>query len=250
MPDTGIVRDPGHDRPRMVRTIALRRDRPSPYRPRGRRPAGHDPARLHRGADGRRRVLCPTARAVRQGGQITTFGPYSPGQAVAMKRMGIEAIYLGGWATSARGIPFGRPGSRPRELPAQPGSRRGGWPGSRAPHRRQEPAFRAHAAWTRTRADRHRRSTSARSSSPTPTRAMAETRTFGTSFVDSSRSGFRATTSRTRSRAPRSAATRAARSWSARTNRTSGSTRRACSSTSCESRHHRREDRRRVRDVP
>ena len=37
------------------------------------------------------------------GEQITTFGPYSPGQAVVMKRMGIEAIYLGGWATSAKG---------------------------------------------------------------------------------------------------------------------------------------------------
>src|SRR5215467_12161562 len=35
--------------------------------------------------------------------QITTFGPYSPGQAVVMKRMGIEGIYLGGWATSAKG---------------------------------------------------------------------------------------------------------------------------------------------------
>jgi isocitrate lyase len=34
---------------------------------------------------------------------ITTFGPYSPGQAVTMKRMGIEGIYLGGWATSAKG---------------------------------------------------------------------------------------------------------------------------------------------------
>src|SRR5947208_5794403 len=34
---------------------------------------------------------------------ITTFGPYSPGQAVAIKRMGIEGIYLGGWATSAKG---------------------------------------------------------------------------------------------------------------------------------------------------
>ena len=34
---------------------------------------------------------------------VTTFGPYSPGQAVAMKRMGIEGIYLGGWATSAKG---------------------------------------------------------------------------------------------------------------------------------------------------
>ena len=34
---------------------------------------------------------------------ITTFGPYSPGQAVVIKRMGIEGIYLGGWATSAKG---------------------------------------------------------------------------------------------------------------------------------------------------
>jgi len=42
--------------------------------------------------------------------QITTFGPYSPGQAVALKRMGIEAIYLGGWATSARGSVTEDPG--------------------------------------------------------------------------------------------------------------------------------------------
>lgn len=33
---------------------------------------------------------------------IITFGPHSPGQAVAMKRMGVEGIYLVGWATSAR----------------------------------------------------------------------------------------------------------------------------------------------------
>ncbi len=37
------------------------------------------------------------------GTSITTFGPYSPGQAVTMRRMGIEGIYLGGWATSAKG---------------------------------------------------------------------------------------------------------------------------------------------------
>ena len=41
---------------------------------------------------------------------ITTFGPYSPGQAVAMKRMGIEGIYLGGWATSAKGNTSEDPG--------------------------------------------------------------------------------------------------------------------------------------------
>jgi isocitrate lyase len=45
-----------------------------------------------------------------QGRQMTTFGPYSPGQAVVMKRMGIEAIYLGGWATSAKGSETEDPG--------------------------------------------------------------------------------------------------------------------------------------------
>ncbi|MGA3193375.1 MAG: isocitrate lyase ICL2 [Terriglobales bacterium] len=42
--------------------------------------------------------------------QVTTFGPYSPGQAVMMKRMGMEGIYLGGWATSARGSLHEDPG--------------------------------------------------------------------------------------------------------------------------------------------
>ncbi|WP_420640350.1 isocitrate lyase ICL2 [Candidatus Poriferisocius sp.] len=41
---------------------------------------------------------------------ISTFGPYSPGQAVAMKRAGIEGIYLGGWATSAKGSLHEDPG--------------------------------------------------------------------------------------------------------------------------------------------
>ena len=41
---------------------------------------------------------------------ITTFGPYTPGQAVLMKRLGIEGIYLGGWATSAKGSTSEDPG--------------------------------------------------------------------------------------------------------------------------------------------
>jgi len=45
-----------------------------------------------------------------QGKSITTFGPYSPGQAVAMKRAGIEGIYIGGWATSAKGARDEDPG--------------------------------------------------------------------------------------------------------------------------------------------
>ena len=42
---------------------------------------------------------------------ITTYGPYSPGQAVAMKRAGIKGIYLGGWATSAKGSTTEDPGA-------------------------------------------------------------------------------------------------------------------------------------------
>ena len=45
-----------------------------------------------------------------QGRSITTFGPYSPGQVVAMKRAGIDGIYLGGWATSAKGSSQEDPG--------------------------------------------------------------------------------------------------------------------------------------------
>lgn len=51
-------------------------------------------------------------RELRSAGKsITTFGPYSPGQAVAMKRSGIAGIYLGGWATSAKGSLHEDPGA-------------------------------------------------------------------------------------------------------------------------------------------
>ena len=46
----------------------------------------------------------------KEGKSITSFGPYSPGQAVQMKRAGIEGIYLGGWATSAKGSSDEDPG--------------------------------------------------------------------------------------------------------------------------------------------
>ncbi len=46
-----------------------------------------------------------------QGKSITTFGPYSPGQAVVIKKLGIEGIYLGGWATSAKGSITEDPGA-------------------------------------------------------------------------------------------------------------------------------------------
>jgi len=46
-----------------------------------------------------------------EGKSITTFGPYTPGQAVVIKRIGIEGIYLGGWATSAKGSVTEDPGA-------------------------------------------------------------------------------------------------------------------------------------------
>ncbi len=45
-----------------------------------------------------------------EGRTMTTFGPYSPGQAVVQRRHGIEATYLGGWATSAKGAVHEDPG--------------------------------------------------------------------------------------------------------------------------------------------
>ena len=87
----------------MVRQPAIHRDRSSLRREAGGRAAGtigHDYTIARESAAAfydRLRQLFAERKS------ITTFGPYSPGQAVAMKRMGIEGIYLGGWATSAKG---------------------------------------------------------------------------------------------------------------------------------------------------
>ena len=72
-PDDGVdiragvdpIRGAGGGRARVVRSAPVRRDRASPYCPRGRRPAGNAPARLHGGANGRRGVLRATSGAVR-----------------------------------------------------------------------------------------------------------------------------------------------------------------------------------------
>ena len=182
-------------------------------------------------ADGVLRRACASCSPQRK--SITTFGPYSPGQAVAMKRMGIEGIYLGGWATSRQGVHQRGPGARPRQLSAEPGARRGRRAGARAAHRRPQPAVPAPADDRRAarrdpgvrlpavhhRRRRHRpRRRSARAQPDPPLRRGRRAR---------------ATTSRTSARARRSAATRAARCWSRRTSRSSGSTPPASSSTSC-----------------
>lgn len=152
---------------------------------------------------------------------ITTFGPYSPGQVVAMKRMGIEGIYLGGWATSAKG-------SRAED----PGPDLASYPLSQVP---DEAAGLVRALLTADRNQRFLRSrmspaqqaasprsTSAPSSSPTRTPATAAIRTSATWSGVSWKRACLATTSRTSALAPRSAATRAARCWCPPTSRSSG----------------------------
>src|ERR1700745_1057098 len=76
---------------------------------------------------------------------ITTFGPYSPGQAVTMKRMGIEGIYLGGGGTAPQGRDQRGSGARPGQLSTEPGARRGRRPGPRPAHRRPQSAVSAAA---------------------------------------------------------------------------------------------------------
>ncbi len=91
-----------------------------------------------------------------EGKSITSFGPYSPGQIVQMKRAGIEGIYLGGWATSAKGSTNEDPGPDLASYPAQPGARRGRRPRARSADGRQEPALRPQPD-DRGRARRHPR---------------------------------------------------------------------------------------------
>jgi Isocitrate lyase len=55
---------------------------------------------------------------------ITTFGPYSPGQAVAMKRMGDRGDLPRRLGDLRQGRNERGPGTRSRQLSAQPGARR------------------------------------------------------------------------------------------------------------------------------
>ena len=81
---------------------------------------------------------------------ITTFGPYSPGQAVTMKRMGIEGIYLGGWATSAKGSISEDPGPDLASYPLSQVPDEAAGSGARPADRRPQPAVSAAAHDRRT----------------------------------------------------------------------------------------------------
>ena len=86
---------------------------------------------------------------------ITTFGPYSPGQAVVMKRMGIEGDLPRRLGDLGEGFHQRRSRARPRELPAEPGARRSRRAGACAAHRRPQSAVPA-AAHERAAARRRR----------------------------------------------------------------------------------------------
>ncbi len=88
----------------------------------------------------RRRSTTACASCSRERKSITTFGPYSPGQAVAMKRMGIEGDLPRRLGDLGQGLDERGPGARSRQLSAQPGARRGRRARARAAHRRPQPA--------------------------------------------------------------------------------------------------------------
>ena len=159
----------------------------------------------HHRARVRRAILRATARAHAEGRSITTFGPYSPGQVVAMARKGIEGSTR--WlATSAKGSTQGRPGSRPRQYPL-----------NQVP---DEAAVLVRALLTADKNQHFARAAMTMHSARHPAvnflpfiiadadTGTAETRTSATSFVASSKRASPATTSRTRNRARRSAGIR------------------------------------------
>ena len=127
----------------MVWPVPIRRDRASAQRSRGRCPAGHDPVGLRHRARGRRSVLCATS-----GDVFARRADHDLRPVLTRPGRGHEADGAGGHLPRrvghlGKGIVCRGPRSGPCELPPQPGSRRSCRLGARAPHRRQEPAFRA-----------------------------------------------------------------------------------------------------------
>ena len=110
----------------LVRTPALRGHHPPVLGASGGRAAGHHPDRLHRGASGGRAVLRPAARAVRAAAADHHLRPLlagAGGGAEAGRDRGDLPRRLG---DLGQGLGHRGPGPRPRQLPAQPGARRGG----------------------------------------------------------------------------------------------------------------------------
>ena len=162
----------------VLRQSPLRRDHSPLFGAPGRRAARHDPTDYPVARQAAAAFYDRLRELFAERKSITTFGPYSPGQAVTMKRMGIE----GSTSVGGRPPPRGRQArtrTRPRQLPAEPGARRGRRVGARAAHRRPQSAVPA-SADDRRPARATPPSTSARSSSPTPIPATAEIRTCAT----------------------------------------------------------------------
>lgn len=93
------IRRGGRRHPAVLRQPTIRRDHPALHSPPGRGAAGHHPRRLHGRQEASTAFYQRLKELFAQKKSITTFGPYSPGQAVTMKRMGIGA------STSAAGPP-------------------------------------------------------------------------------------------------------------------------------------------------
>ena len=193
----------GSRRSGLLRQFALRRDHPGCTRPARSSSSAAPSLRLHRRARGRHRLPRGGCELFAQKKSITTFGPYSPGQAVVMKRDRHRGdSYRRFWATPRR-VDWKR-GIRGQPQPSvEPGARGGRRPGAGAADRRSQPAVPAAAddqRTTRASADRlsavhHRR----RRHRP---RCAIHVRNLIRRFVEAGVPGYHIGTS---GRAPRSA---------------------------------------------
>ena len=165
---------------RYIDSPRVRRNHPPLFGPPGRRAARHDSDRLHRGPRGGGGLLPAAARAVRAAQEHHHLRPVLARAGRDDEADGHRGHLPRRLGDLGEGLHQRGSGTRPRQLPAQPGARRGRRAGARAADRRSQSAVPAPADDRRaTRRDAGVR-LPARSSSPTPTPATAAIRTCAT----------------------------------------------------------------------
>ncbi len=139
------LRKGGRGAPPLVRQPAVQGHQAGPLGTRGGRAARHHPPGL-RGRSRRRRGLLRSAAAALRAGEVHHhLRPLLAWPGGGDEEDGHRGDLPGRLGDLRQGVRARGPGPRPRELPSQPGTRRGGADRPRPAHRRQEPAPRPRA---------------------------------------------------------------------------------------------------------